>query len=62
LQKQGENWLTNSVFSFFASGNIGAKRSSNDKKLLGIIFGSVIFIAMLAIGLILYIRKKKGKS
>ncbi|KAI5571681.1 hypothetical protein BDE02_11G110000 [Populus trichocarpa] len=43
-------------------GNIGAKRSSNDKKLLGIIFGSVIFIAMLAIGLILYIRKKKAKT
>lgn len=62
LLRQGENWLTNSVFSFFASGNNGAKRSSNDKKLLGIIFGSVIFIAMLAIGLILYIRKKKGKS
>lgn len=43
-------------------GNIGAERSSNDKKLLGIIFGSVIFIAMLAIGLILYIRKKKAKT
>lgn len=43
-------------------GNIGAERSSNDKKLLGIIFGSVIFIAMLAIGLIFYIRKKKAKT
>lgn len=43
-------------------GNIGAERSSNEKKLLGIIFGSVIFIAMLAIGLILYIRKKKAKT
>ncbi|KAH8494476.1 hypothetical protein H0E87_021026, partial [Populus deltoides] len=41
---------------------MGQKRSSNDKKLLGIIFGSVIFIAMLAIGLILYIRKKKAKT
>uniref|UniRef100_A0A6N2KGB8 Uncharacterized protein n=1 Tax=Salix viminalis TaxID=40686 RepID=A0A6N2KGB8_SALVM len=30
-----------------------AKRSSNDKKLLEIIFGSVIFIAMFAIGLML---------
>lgn len=43
-------------------GNIGAERSSNGKKLLGIIIGSVIFIAMLAIGLILYIRKKKAKT
>ncbi|KAG5235572.1 G-type lectin S-receptor serine/threonine-protein kinase [Salix suchowensis] len=39
--------------------NIGAKRSSSDKKLLEIIFACVIFIAMLAIGLMLYIRKKK---
>ncbi|KAG5234188.1 G-type lectin S-receptor serine/threonine-protein kinase [Salix suchowensis] len=34
-------------------------RSSDDKKLLEIIFGSVIFIAMFAIGLMLYTRKKK---
>uniref|UniRef100_A0A6N2NBM0 Receptor-like serine/threonine-protein kinase n=1 Tax=Salix viminalis TaxID=40686 RepID=A0A6N2NBM0_SALVM len=42
--------------------NVGAKRSSSDKKLLKIIFGCVIFIAMLAIGLVLYIRKKKAKT